>query len=356
MEAWQAPIWSVYRQRRLKALAAAGFLAIVSILLAVWYTGIGVIKIPPSEILAIIFGMGGSGANIQGIDPVHQAVIMEIRLPRLLAAMLVGAGLAVAGAVFQAILLNPLADPYTLGVSTGAAFAASLAIFFNIQLAGMELLTVPVFAFIGALFSLALVYWMARFNGALAATNLILAGVIVSAILSAAISFLKSLSGEQVGAIVFWLMGSFASRSWSHVFLILPIVLAGLAICLYYAEDLNLLSLGPRTAVHLGVEENKIRTILLVAASLVTAGCVAICGIIGFVGLIVPHLMRMVIGPDNRYLIPVSALFGAILLSSADTVARNLLTAEIPVGVLTTLLGGPFFIYIFRTKTKRQMF
>ncbi|MZP44363.1 iron chelate uptake ABC transporter family permease subunit [Heliobacterium gestii] len=322
--------------------------------LLIGYTGIGVLSVSAGEISQIIGAkVTGQAEWLKGVDPVKEAVIWKIRLPRLVTAMLVGAGLAVAGTIFQAILINPLADPYTLGVSSGAAFAASLAIYGNWQIAGMPLLSLPLFAFGGALFSLAVVYAMARINGMLSVTNLILAGVIVGSIFSAAISLLKSLSGDEVSAIVFWLMGSFASRSWPHVWLALPIVATGLAVALYYAEDLNLLSLGARTAGHLGVDEERVRTALLIIASLISAGCVAVCGIIGFVGLIVPHLMRMVIGPDNRYLIPASALFGAILLSSADTLARNLLTAEIPVGVLTTLLGGPFFIYIFRTKMKK---
>lgn len=336
-------------------------LIILAILLATGclvFVGLGFIKIPPWEIARIIFSfLTADHTAMAGLDDIHQTVILDIRLPRILTAVLVGAGLATAGAVFQGLLMNPLADPYTLGVSTGAAFGATLAIFFGILLPGnLGLLTVPLFSFTGALLALGIVYSLALVNGALAVTNLILSGVIVSAILSAAISFLKSMAGEGVGSIVFWLMGSFASRGWDHVFLCLPVVLAGFLTCYYYADDLNVLSLGTKSARQLGVNESKVTTILLVASSLITAACVSVSGIIGFVGLIVPHLMRMLVGPDHRVLIPVSAVGGALLLSGADTIARNLLSAELPVGVLTTLLGGPFFCYIYKIKAKRQMF
>ena len=342
-------------ERRLLVLIVLAIVLAASCLI---FTSLGVIKIPPWEIAGILFSsLTADGTAQAGLDDIHRAVILDIRLPRILAAVLVGAGLATAGAVFQGLLMNPLADPYTLGISTGAGFGATLAIFFGVFLpGGLGLLTVPLFAFAGALLALGAVYGLALVNGTLAVTNLILSGVIVSAILSAAISFLKSMAGEGIGSIVFWLMGSFASRGWHHVFLCLPVVLAGLLICCYYADDLNVLSLGTRSARQLGVDDSKVITILLITSSLITAACVSISGIIGFVGLIVPHLMRMLVGPDHRVLVPVSALGGALLLSGADTIARNLLVSEIPVGILTTLLGGPFFCYIFKMKAKRQIF
>jgi iron complex transport system permease protein len=347
-----------HRKKEKRKLFVIIILAILLVAGCLIFTGQGVMKIPPREIAGIIFSFFSADSTAPAVlDDVHRAVILEIRLPRILTAVLVGAGLATAGAVFQGLLMNPLADPYTLGVSTGAAFGATLAIFFGVYLpGGLGMLTVPLFAFAGALLAMGTVYGLALVNGTLAVTNLILSGVIVSAILSAAISFLKSLSGEGVGSIVFWLLGSFSSRGWQHVFLCLPLILAGFLICCYYAGDLNVLSLGTMSARQLGVDDGKVITILLITSSLITAACVSVSGIIGFVGLIVPHLMRMLVGPDHRVLIPVSALGGALLLSGADTIARNLLAAEIPVGVLTTLLGGPFFCYIFKIKAKRQMY
>ena len=182
---------------------------------------------------------------------------------------------------------------------------------------------------------------------------LILSGVIVGAILSAGISFIKYLADEQVAVIIFWLMGSFASRSWADVGIVAAAVVIGLLITLYYGRDLNIMSLGGRSADSLGVETARTRKILLVTASMVTAICVAVSGIIGFIGLIVPHLMRFLVGPDNRKLLPVSIFAGATLLLVADTVTRAVLPSEVPIGVLTALIGGPFFCVIFRRKQKR---
>lgn len=342
-------------KRKILGLVLFGCLLVSGCL---FFTGWGVIKIPAGEIARLFLSVLQSGGDTAaGIDEVHRAVVLDIRLPRIIAAVIVGAGLASAGAVFQGLLMNPLADPYTLGVSTGAAFGATLAIFLGISLPGsLGLLAVPLFAIAGALLAMGAVYGVALINGTLAVTNLILAGVIISSILSAAISFLKSIAGEGISSIVFWLMGSFASRGWSHVLLCLPPVLIGIIICCYYADDLNILSLGTRPARQLGVNDKTVVTVLLITSSLMTAACVSVAGIIGFVGLIVPHLMRLLVGPDHRMLIPASALGGALLLTTADAMAKNLLSAEIPVGVLTTLLGGPFFCYIFRLKAKRQIY
>lgn len=293
--------------------------------------------------------MAGLTGLLAGIDPVQSTVVMDVRLPRIMLAAIVGGGLSICGTVFQAILLNPLADPYTLGVSAGAAFGAALAIILNLSIASS--FSIPLFAFAGAAATLVLVIYLSAGAGGLSSNNLILSGIIVAAILSAGISFLKYLADEQVGAIIFWLMGSFASRTWADVGLALICVTGGCLIFIIYARDLNLLSMGERTAAALGVDIRKVPLILLTTASLVAAVCVSVSGIIGFVGLLVPHMMRAVIGPDNRRLIPVALLAGAVLLLCADTISRAVLPHEIPIGVLTALIGGPFFCYLFR---KRQ--
>lgn len=343
------------KKRNLLIFSITGGLLVLACL---FFTGLGYTRIPPDEIARVLWSVFPYGAGAAaGIDEVHRAVVLDVRLPRIIMAVIVGAGLASAGAVFQGLLINPLADPYTLGVSTGAAFGATLAIFFSVSLPGsLAALSVPLFALAGALLAMGTVYRIALINDTLAVTNLILAGVIISAILSAAISFMKSIAGEEVGSIVFWLMGSFAARGWNHVLLCLPPVLIGILVCCRYADDLNILSLGIKTARHLGVNDRAVTTILLITSSLITAACVSVAGIIGFVGLIVPHLMRLLVGPDHRILIPLSALSGAVLMTAADALAKNLLSAEIPVGILTTLLGGPFFCYIFRVKAKKQVY
>jgi len=269
-----------------------------------------------------------------------------VRLPRILTAAIVGGGLAICGVVFQGILLNPLADPYTLGVSAGAAFGASLAILLNISL--LAAFSVPIFAFCGAAGTLFFVIYLSSNGNGLSSNNLILSGIIVAAILSAGISFLKYIADEQVAVIIFWLMGSFSSKTWADVLLTVTFVGIGFLIFIFYARDLNLMSLGNRTASSLGVDTRQVTLILLVAASLVAAVCVAVAGIIGFVGLLVPHMMRLMCGPDNRRLMPISLLAGAVILLIADTITRAVLPSEIPIGVLTALIGGPFFCYLFR--------
>ncbi|MFA6807821.1 MAG: iron ABC transporter permease, partial [Eubacteriales bacterium] len=197
-----------------------------------------------------------------------------------------------------------------------------------------------------------LVIFIARKSGSVTSTNLIIAGIIVGSILSSGISFLKSLSGEKVSAIIFWLLGSLSARGWNHVAVGFPFIIAGIIVCIYFSRDLNILSLGEKEARFLGVNPRRTYIVFFIAASMITAACVSISGIIGFVGLIVPHLLRFSLTSDNRVLLPLSALLGGVLLLMADTLSRVLLTVEIPVGVLTTLLGGPFFLYIFIKKNR----
>ncbi len=318
-------------------------------------TGMGYIKLPFTDVVKIIIAkISGHSAMLRELDELFPVIVMDVRLPRILTAAIVGGGLAVSGAVFQAILLNPLADPYTLGVSAGAAFGASLALLFNITILGVY--TIPAFAFMGSVCTLAFVIALSSdrvsLDGGLSSGNLILSGIIVAAILSAGLSFLKYIADEQVAIIIFWLMGSFASKTWTDVTLTLLFVCGGFSVSLFFARDMNLMSLGDRSAASLGVDTRKVTLILLVTASLVAAVCVSVSGIIGFVGLLVPHMMRSLTGPDNQRLLPVALLAGGILLLSADTITRAVLPTEIPIGVLTALIGGPFFCYIFR---KRQM-
>ncbi len=286
------------------------------------------------------------------IDATTVSVLTNVRLPRILAALLIGGSLAICGAVFQAVLLNPLADPYTLGISTGAAFGASLVIV--LQIFGLALptaISVPVFAFLGGMTTLALVLYLAAGDSRLSSTTLILAGVIVSAILSAAIGFFKFLADEQVGIIIFWLMGSLAGVSWGQLQMLAPITIFGTLLLCAFGRDLNIMTAGDRTAASLGVSTQRLRLVLVCVCSLLTALAVSVSGIIGFVGLIVPHLLRHLSGPDNRVLLPYCFFAGALLLLAADTLTRAVLPSEVPIGVLTALLGGPFFCFLFK---KRQ--
>jgi iron complex transport system permease protein len=314
-------------------------------------TGMGYVQVPLWTVLKILIAklIGADGA-LAGLRELYPTVVLEVRLPRILTSAAVGAGLALSGAVFQGILLNPLADPYTLGVSAGAAFGASVVLLFDLGVFGVY--TVPVFAFAGAGLTLAAVIYLSASAGGVSSNNLILSGVIVTAILSAGISFLKYMAQERVSVIIFWLLGSFASCTWTDAGLTWGLTAAGFCVFLYFARDLNLLCLGGRTASSLGAEPAKLRLILLITGSLLAAVCVSVSGIIGFVGLLVPHMMRGMAGPDHLRLLPVCLLVGAVLLLGADTVTRAVLPHEVPIGVITALIGGPFFCFIFR---KRQM-
>lgn len=295
-----------------------------------WVISIGEVRIPAGDVMNVIRGV------IPASDP-RSVIVLFIRLPRALAASTVGAVLAGSGAVFQGVLLNPLAEPYTLGVATGAAFGASLAITLRIPL-------IAPFAFAGGLAALGLVWILGRGGrDSSSSTRLILAGVIVGSVLGAGITLIKALAGDQVGVIVLWLLGSFSLSSWSNVAWSLASALLVLFLGLFWARDMDVISSGanPRS---LGVDDTKAIGLLLFGTSLATAISVSISGIIGFVGLVVPHLVRLVSGPSHARLIPLSMLGGALLLLLADTIARSL--GELPVGVITALIGGPVFCFL----------
>ncbi|MCP3944799.1 MAG: iron ABC transporter permease [Desulfobacteraceae bacterium] len=329
------------------ALFSLILLAMIMISLSMGY-----ISIPMKEIAAILVGKLSGTLDIT--TPAQQtfaAVIFDVRLPRILTCTAVGAALSISGVLFQGILLNPLADPYTLGVSAGAAFGASIAILLNL---GAAFVSIPAFAFTGACTTLFFVIFLSYSSSSkgsvsgLSSNNLILSGIIVAAILSAGISFLKFIANEQVSVIIFWLMGSFASKTWMNFWVIFVFLIIGFFIALYFARDLNLISLGDRAASSLGVNIKKVTFLLLITGSMLAAICVSVSGIIGFVGLLVPHMVRLVTGPDNRKLLPVSMLVGAFLLLFADTITRAILPHEIPIGILTALTGGPVFCWIFK--------
>ncbi len=327
------------------------FLLFVLCLLILISASMGYIQISLSE-LAQLFTARILGLEnmLEQVKELHRTVVIDVRLPRIFTAAAVGAGLALSGVVYQGILLNPLADPYTLGVSSGAAFGASIVLLFNLNFFGAY--TIPVFAFVFSGLTLLFVIYLSSSAGGISSNNLILSGIIMTAILSAAISFCKYLAQEKVSIIIFWLLGSFTSSTWMDFSLVMIFLLLCLGLFVFYSRDLNLICLGTRMASSLGVNPSKLRLILLTGSSLLAAVCVSVSGIIGFVGLLIPHMVRGITGPDHFKLLPVSLLAGAILLLGADTVTRALLPSEIPIGVLTALIGGPFFFYVFR---KRQM-
>ena len=262
-------------------------------------------------------------------------------------ALLVGAALAVAGTAMQGFFQNPMADPYIVGVSSGAALGATIGMVFHIDIWVAGLSAIPVLAFAGALGATFLVYALSLRGGRVPVGLLLLTGVAVGALTAAATSLLMILGDEDTRLILFWLLGSLSSRRWEHVQMIMPYVGIGVALIWVYARDLNLLLLGEETAKHTGVEVERVKLIVLSASALLAAAAVSVSGIIGFVGLLVPHLMRLIVGPDHRRLIPASALMGALLLVLADTLARTLASpSEIPIGIITSALGCPFFLFL----------
>ena len=275
-------------------------------------------------------------------------IFFDIRLPRVLLAGLVGASLALAGTALQGLFRNPMASPYVLGISAGAALGAVVALVAQIDFAIPFLPAVPLVAFAGALAATLLVYSLARIKGRVPVATLLLAGIAMGSFLSAVVSMILVFSEENVANVLFWLMGGLSSADWSGLTLVIPYFVAGVGMLIYSARELNALLLGEEASKHLGIDVERLKRRLLFATSLLTAAAVAVTGIIGFVGLIVPHIVRLIVGPDHRLLIPLAGLSGAILLTVMDTLARTVLTQEVPVGVISALLGGPFFIFLLR--------
>lgn len=280
--------------------------------------------------------------------PLEENVIVQLRLPRVFSAALAGIALSVAGVVFQCIFRNPMADPYVLGVASGAGFGATLVIVLGVGLPSLGVFyAIPLMAFICGMLTLFLVYSIARYGSGVPTLRLLLAGIAVSSFFSSLISILIATAEEGVHAAFSWLFGGFPMSKWEYVNIATPVILLGSALVYIFARDLNVMLLGEEQAKQLGVEVEKLKKRMLILASLITAVAISISGIIGFVGLIVPHTMRILAGSDHRILIPSSALVGASLLVLCDTVARTVLRPIVlPTGVVTAMLGAPFFIYV----------
>ncbi len=284
-------------------------------------------------------------------------ILFNIRLPRVILAGLVGAALATSGACLQGVFRNPMADPYILGVSAGGAVGATVAMAFGLHSRLPIVDPLPLCASLGALGTAGTVYVLSLRGGRIQTTTLLLTGLALSALLSAVMSFIvvMSVAEDLAKSVYFWLLGGFYRAGWKEVWQVLPYVLPGFAIIWYFARELNAMVLGEETALSVGVEVERVKKWLIVGAALCCAASVSVAGIIGFVGLIAPHVVRLLIGPDHRALVPASAVFGAIFLMGCDSLARGIVPqTEIPVGILTSFLGVPFFLYLLRTT--RQVF
>lgn len=304
-------------------------------------------RLPFVEIAPASIEVPGGLLNLQ----VLETIVLDIRLPRIVLAGLVGAALAVAGATYQGLFRNPLADPYLLGVASGAGLGATAALLIPFTLPWMAFGAVPLLAFVGAAGAVAVVYLLARVGKTLPATTLILAGVALAAFLSSITSYLMIISGKELVGIVFWLLGGLHLARWAEVWVVLPCVLAGSAVIWLHARPLNVMQLDEEQAQQLGINVERVKLTLLVAATAITSAAICFTGPIGFVGIIVPHAVRLIWGPDHRFLLPLSTLVGAIFLIVADTLARTMIPPTgIPVGIITAFCGAPFFLYLLRRR------
>ena len=346
------PIASDMERRRPSRYRIFVGILIVALVVAIAVSlGVGAVGVPARKLALTLLGRDSLSAD-------QRIICISIRLPRILAAALVGSALSVSGLLFQGLFRNPLADPYVIGSSGGAVLGASVGVFLlpSVTISGFG--ATALLAFAGAVCSIMLVYALAHVNGRTPVVALLLAGFVVSTMLSYSSYFLEALDhdfGIGLRVLASWLHGTISQPTWGQLAIVSAMLVFGLAGSVPLARRLNTLSLGEEYATHLGINVQQTRVALIVIGSLLTAAAVALGGLISFVGLVVPHTMRMVLGPDHVRLLPVTALAGAVFLLLADTVARTIIApAELSVGVLTAFIGGPFFLYLLR-KTKREL-
>ncbi|MFC9754989.1 FecCD family ABC transporter permease [Streptomyces sp. NPDC056921] len=340
------------KPRRSPSFALAAGLLAALLVCCLLSAGLGAYSIPLGDVLGSVqhrLGLGGAA-----LDRVGESVLWNVRLPRVVLALLVGASLGCAGALMQGVFGNPLAEPGVIGISSGAAVGAVASIALGLNFFGNW--TVTVCAFAAGLATVLLVYALSRSGGRTEVVTLILTGIAVNAFAGALIGlFIFFADNAQVSQITFWQLGSLAQATWPKVLAVLPCAVLGLLVAPFHARKLDLLALGERPARHLGVDVERLRIVLVLVVALLTAAAVAVAGIISFVGLLVPHLLRMANGPGHRFLIPGSALGGALVLVVGDLAARTVADpAELPLGVLTALFGSPFFFWLLRRTCRKQ--
>ncbi|WP_445678277.1 FecCD family ABC transporter permease [Psychrobacillus sp. FSL K6-4615] len=322
-----------------------GYIMSISVLLlAIWLgVSVGSVKVP-------IQTLWDTGA-----DAIATNIVWKIRMPRVVLAGLVGASLAIAGAAFQSLLKNPLADPYTLGVSSGASVGAVATLFFGISIPFLGIFTLPVFSMVGALVTMLLVISFAKLvDRGMKMETIILTGIIFSSFLGSVISLMIALTGEELRQIIGWLLGSVSMRGWSFVQMALPFVIIGTLLLWINRRELNAMLFGEERAKHLGVDVKKRKMMILIGGSMLTGTAVSVSGTIGFVGLVVPHMTRLLFGSDNRHVLPLSFINGASLLIICDLVSRTIISpTELPIGVITAFIGAPVFAFIFFKQRKK---
>lgn len=325
---------------------------VVAVVVFVGCLGLGTLSIPYSKIIAVVIGSVAGSSMDQGLGDPTSVILLQVRMPRVLLAFLVGGSLAMVGVALQALLRNPLADPFVIGISSGAALGAAIALLFGVGISIGSISALPVCAFAGALVSLMIMYRISSAQFGFSVYTLLLAGVVLNAIFSAFIMFLTSIAEpNRVYGMYAWLMGTLIGPDWTTLGILVLYLGVGLVILGMHAQSLNLLTLGEETARSLGVEVERVKKSVFLAAALLTGAVVSFSGIIGFVGLIIPHAVRLVVSADHRLLLPVAGLVGGMFLMMADTVARTAVSpSEFPVGVITALVGGPIFLWLLTTR------
>jgi iron complex transport system permease protein len=317
---------------------------------------VGAVYIPPSSILKIMLSTFGFQMGPGLVSETMMTIVLQLRLPHTILIAIAGAALAASGAGYQGLFQNPLADPYLIGVASGAGLGAVLAMSFRWPGNLLGFISIPMAAFLGSAITVIIVYRLARFGNALSITNLILAGVAVGSFASALTSFIMLYSEGEVRRAIAWLLGGSTLSGWAPVIASLPYIIISLGILISSGYALNVLQFGDEQAQQLGLPVERVKILIILAASLATATAVSFTGVIGFVGLIVPHMVRILWGPDYRKLIPLSILAGATTLLIADLLARTLIAPqEIPVGVITALAGAPFFLWILRRSQRGEI-
>lgn len=319
-------------------------LSLATLIVAIWLgVSVGSVKVPISTLWDT------------STDATATNIVWKIRMPRVILAGLVGASLAIAGAAFQSLLKNPLADPYTLGVSSGASVGAVATLFFGISVPFLGMFTLPVFSMVGALVTMLVVISFAKLvDRAMKMETIILTGIICSSFLGSVISLMIALTGEELRQIIGWLLGSVSMRGWSYVQMALPFMLIGSLLLWLNRRELNAMLFGEERAQHLGVDVKKRKMMILIGGSMLTGTAVAVSGTIGFVGLVVPHMTRLLFGSDNRHVLPLSFINGASLLIICDLISRTIISpTELPIGVITAFIGAPVFAFIFFKQRKK---
>lgn len=326
---------------------------IVSMLMAI---SIGTVHVPVWDILQII-GSEIFRYSPEKVDPMYTNIVLNIRVPRVILAGLVGASLAIAGAAFQGLLRNPLADPYTLGVSSGASVGAVITLFLHLSLPIIGSFTLPFMSVICSFLTIIVVLFFAqKIDRSLKVETIILTGIIFSSFLGAFISLMIALTGDELRQIIGWLLGSVSMRGWDYIIIILPFFIIGSLLLFFNASELNAMSFGEERAQHLGVNVKRRKLLILSAGSILTGAAVSVSGTVGFVGLVIPHLTRLLWGPDHKHLLPLSLLTGSGFLILADLVSRTIISpSELPIGVITAIIGAPVFgLILLRSKRKER--